>query len=420
MPQPVYATGPDITTDECQRIVRSLITVQCMNMNNCIDTQLSDIRPTIMLQLSRMSGGNYATACSGYLDGIFNEYISQYANAAPRGVATSFPTATTPNHNIGVNSQIEIKNPLVQEKPEWATEMQERKQELQDLQSQNGTNDYGIYANAFPTTYADISFSERMGNAQAGYEPFKDTSAYTTLKIETEKEYITRQQDIERLKNPPTETSNTNSQPQSSQTTKQTTTSTQQPQTTQPPQPKETPSEDTPSEDTLPENNEVELPEGYKPVHSKDNDQKGEFAILFSPRESIQSAENKIYETDEHNNKVFWHKKCADQSYYMYYDDSTDINSLLHKSPLSFDDTTDYFLSTSSPIGLLMSDRPGFPYPVRQQTENDIHKLALWLIKILKNSNCAGLDIYTVKVTQIPNTRQFNINKIISGPYNID
>ena len=101
MPQPVYATGPDITTDECQRIVTSLVTVQCMNLNNCITTELSDIRPTIMLQLSRVSGGNYATACGGYLDGIFNDYVAQYANAAPRCFAASFPNATTQNKNVG-------------------------------------------------------------------------------------------------------------------------------------------------------------------------------------------------------------------------------------------------------------------------------------------------------------------------------
>lgn len=194
MPQPVYATGPDVTTDECQRIVASLVTVQCMAQNNCVDTQLSDIRPAIMLQLSRMTGGNYATACGGYLDGIFNEYVNRYANAAPRGVPTSFPTATVPNPNINGN-QIEIKNPLAPQKPDWAIEMQERKQELQDLQSQNGSGSVGLYSADFPTTYADLSFSERMANAQQGYEPFKDTKAYTELKIESEQEYLTRNKD---------------------------------------------------------------------------------------------------------------------------------------------------------------------------------------------------------------------------------
>ena len=199
MPQPVYATGPDVTTDECQRIVTSLVTVQCMNLNNCIDTQLSDIRPAVMLQLSRMTGGNYATACGGYLDGIFNDYVSQYANAAPRGVATSFPDAVVPNPNFD-GAEIQINNPYKIQQPDWATEMQERKQELQDLQTQTGTNSYGVYSADFPTTYADLSFSERMANAQQGYEPFKDARAYTELKIESEEEYLTRQQTIQQQK----------------------------------------------------------------------------------------------------------------------------------------------------------------------------------------------------------------------------
>lgn len=191
MPQPVYATGPDVTTDECQRIVTSLVTVQCMNMNNCIDTQISDIRPAIMLQLSRMTGGNYATACAGYLDGIFNDYVAKYAIAAPTGTATSFPVATVPNPNTEEN-QIQIKNPFQMQMPDWATEIQERKQELQDLQSQTGTNDHHIYSADFPTTYADLSFSERLENAATGYEPFKDMKAYREMKIEDQETYLSR------------------------------------------------------------------------------------------------------------------------------------------------------------------------------------------------------------------------------------
>lgn len=191
MPQPVYATGPDVTTDECQRIVTSLVTVQCMNANNCIDTQLSDIRPAIILQLSRMTGGNYATACAGYLDSIFNEYVAQYANAAPKGVATSFPAASVPNPNTEEN-QIQIQNPFAPKVPDWATEMQERKQELQNLQTQTGSNNYGVKSAAFPTTYADLSFSERLENTHKGYEPFKDMKAYRSMDIESQEEYLAR------------------------------------------------------------------------------------------------------------------------------------------------------------------------------------------------------------------------------------
>ena len=76
--------------------------------------------------------------------------------------------------------------------PDWATEIQERKQELQDLQSQTGTNDHHIYSADFPTTYADLSFSERLENAATGYEPFKDMKAYREMKIEDQETYLSR------------------------------------------------------------------------------------------------------------------------------------------------------------------------------------------------------------------------------------
>ena len=143
MPQPVYATGPQVKTDECQRIVTSLVTLQCMNANNCIGVELSDIRPAIILQLSRMTGGNYATACAGYLDGIFNDYVSQYANAAPNGMPSKFPAPVAPNTNTNGN-QIQLSNPFATPAPDWATDMRERQSELQDLHTQTQKHLYAV------------------------------------------------------------------------------------------------------------------------------------------------------------------------------------------------------------------------------------------------------------------------------------
>ena len=191
MPQPVYATGPQVKTDECQRIVTSLVTLQCMNANNCIGVELGDIRPAIMLQLSRMSGGNYATACAGYLDGIFNDYVSQYANAAPKGISVGFPTPAAPNTNANGN-QIQLSNPFATPAPDWATDMRERQLELQALHTETGTNNHQIQSAEFPTTYADVSFTERLENARNGYEPFKDARAYREMDIEDEETYLAR------------------------------------------------------------------------------------------------------------------------------------------------------------------------------------------------------------------------------------
>lgn len=44
----------------------------------------------------------------------------------------------------------------------------------------------------FPKTAADASFTERMENAAQGYAPYAGHSAYQTLKLETEEQYINR------------------------------------------------------------------------------------------------------------------------------------------------------------------------------------------------------------------------------------
>ena len=199
MPQPVYATGPQVKTDECQRIVTSLVTLQCMNANNCIGVELGDIRPAIMLQLSRMTGGNYATACAGYLDGIFNDYVSQFANAAPNGMPSKFPTPAAPNTNANGN-QIQLSNPFTTPAPDWATDMRERQLELQALHTETGTNNHQIQSADFPTTYADVSFTDRLENARNGYEPFKDARAYREMDIEDEETYLERVERIKKLK----------------------------------------------------------------------------------------------------------------------------------------------------------------------------------------------------------------------------
>ena len=200
MPQPVYATGPQVKTDECQRIVTSLVTLQCMNANNCIGVELGDIRPAIILQLSRMSGGNYATACAGYLDGIFNDYVSQFANAAPNGTPSKFPTPVAPNTNANGNQIQQLSNPFATPAPDWATDMRERQLELQALHTETDTNNHQIQSAEFPTTYADVSFTDRLENARNGYEPFKDAHAYREMDIEDEETYLERVERIKKLK----------------------------------------------------------------------------------------------------------------------------------------------------------------------------------------------------------------------------
>ena len=183
MPQPVYVQGADITTDECVKVIQSAVAFQCSARDNCRNTQLSDIRPAIIVQLSNLPGKAYGTACAGYLDTVFESYVAQFGNYAPTN-QVAFPSGSNvPNPSVNNNSQIKIKNPYEVKTPQWQQEINERSRELQDLQQQNGAGKESLSAAAFPTTYKDLSFTERMANEAAGYAPFKDKSAYQTINV---------------------------------------------------------------------------------------------------------------------------------------------------------------------------------------------------------------------------------------------
>lgn len=188
LPQPVYATGTDLNSDDCIKVVQSLVSVQCMARDNCKNTDLSDIRPTVMVQLSNLPGANYVSACSGYIDGVFESYQKQYGNSLPNR-AVAFPGATTPNTNIDDSSGIQFENPYKQQPTKWQMEQKERADELQRLQSQNGAGSEHLSKTDFPATYADLSFSERLENDRESLMPYKDASAYRTLNVKSKAEW---------------------------------------------------------------------------------------------------------------------------------------------------------------------------------------------------------------------------------------
>ncbi len=198
MPTAVYSQGTDVKTAECQNLAAGLIAQQCSMRNNCANTQLSDIRPALMIAMSQMPGGNYSTACVGYLDTAFAEYRKTHTAITP-GMPTAFPTATVPNPNMA--SAKSVTTTLQQNNmPQWAGDMISRQAELQALQQQTGNGPAKITATEFPTTYADLSFTERMANEKAGYEPFKDKSAYVQIELESEEEYLDRKIRIAQLR----------------------------------------------------------------------------------------------------------------------------------------------------------------------------------------------------------------------------
>lgn len=189
MPSPVYATGPAVETSDCQNIVANLVAVQCATQNNCTNMRVSDIRPAVIVGLSRLPGNNFASSCSGYIDSAFEAYVNQHTNTVQ---PTAFPASTDaastqPQNEFKINNPYEIKTPT------WASEAKERANQMQQLQSQDAENTNRVTAAAFPTTINDVSFEDRMNNLAAGYAPYKDASAYNSIKVESPEDALARQ-----------------------------------------------------------------------------------------------------------------------------------------------------------------------------------------------------------------------------------
>ncbi len=180
MPQAIYVDGPEINAGDCQRTVSALVANVCATMNNCVGAQLSDVRPTLMLQLSQLPGHNYATSCAGYIDSEFDNYVKKYGHAGVSSGAVAFPDATAPSNT---DNTIEIKNPYETPIPQWQQDVIERTQELEELQASNGGNMGDVAKADFPTTFADLSFEERLNIKAEGYEPYKDAKAYNSIKV---------------------------------------------------------------------------------------------------------------------------------------------------------------------------------------------------------------------------------------------
>lgn len=187
-PTVVYMQGADLDTDDCQRTVATLVAAYCAQFNNCVGLSLSDVRPSIMLQLSRLPGHNYATACAGFIDAEYSSYVSKYANAGSVNYAVPFPVGTVPTPAADTY-EFKIENPYETRDPDWKIEKRAREQELRDLQSMNGAGGERLARADFPLTVSDLSFSERMANKAAGYEPYKDMSAYDKANLTEWEDY---------------------------------------------------------------------------------------------------------------------------------------------------------------------------------------------------------------------------------------
>ena len=198
LPQPVYAQGADLTAGDCFNVVQPLVAAQCAARDNCKNTVLSDIRPTIMVQLSTLPGHNYVSACNGYIDGVFESYLKQSGNnELKRPVAFPKGTIQNPDFKDDGGGGTKIQNPYKQQIPKWQQEIKERTEELQALQRENGADNYIVSAADFPKTAADIPLGQYIENAREGYMPFKDLNPYRTLDVKTKKEWCAEHSDLD-------------------------------------------------------------------------------------------------------------------------------------------------------------------------------------------------------------------------------
>jgi uncharacterized repeat protein (TIGR02543 family) len=185
MPVPIYATGADLTSGDCNRVVENLVASYCASNNYCSDSRLGDVRPTVMVQLSQLPGHNFATSCGGYIDSVFEKYQEQHGNVSTGTVHyTATPTIKTTNTTS-------YENPLKRELNEYQIGVMERTAELEQLQRAT-TASPELEPTYFPKTTADLSFTDRVANTTAGYEQYKDLNPYKTPQFETDAEFYER------------------------------------------------------------------------------------------------------------------------------------------------------------------------------------------------------------------------------------
>jgi len=185
LPTPIYAQGTELNAGECRNIVDVIVSGLCAQRNNCQGLSLSDIRPSVILQLSNLTGHNYVTSCNGYIQPSFEDYMKNNSAVKVTGFPSAFPTANT-TKTVNSSNELVINNPYELKDADWEKDKTTRQNELRNLQRQNGSDDVALSARKFPTTYADLSFTERMENDKAGYDPWKDASGYKPIKIESD------------------------------------------------------------------------------------------------------------------------------------------------------------------------------------------------------------------------------------------
>jgi hypothetical protein len=139
-PTPLEQPANQFKSGECEMILSSVITGECMSYNNCANMSVQSVKPRIMMRLAQIPGKDYSVACGGYIDMAFDNYKARNRDASVNysGGAPAKPAAPKPTV-VGVNQ-----------------------------------NSFPSAGGAFPGTIHDVSYLERIENTRAGLEEWKE------------------------------------------------------------------------------------------------------------------------------------------------------------------------------------------------------------------------------------------------------
>ncbi|MCR4917557.1 MAG: hypothetical protein K5912_01270 [Alphaproteobacteria bacterium] len=195
VPKPVYAQSVDVKYSDCMLALNSLFASMCSTRNNCVGLELYEVRPTIMVNLASLPGHNYATACAGYIDSAYSDYVKKNGHAGIHA-DSSFPIAIEANPNaFAGNTSATVSGEMFVPKTPYQQGVAERAQELAELHAQTAsTSDSPVLAqNYFPGVSGNKTFTERWEDNKAKYKNYGKTkenanTAFKPLKVQSQEE----------------------------------------------------------------------------------------------------------------------------------------------------------------------------------------------------------------------------------------
>jgi hypothetical protein len=178
-PVPFFAQGTSLNAGDCMNVVHGIIVNECGRRNNCAGMRVHDIRPIVLQQLAAIPGANYISACAGFVDGMFDEYMKSVAvpvqSAQQPQTQPLTPTRSVPPpRNLAAESELRAGN--------------------LDMLHMQTAPDTRLVATAMPTTFDDLSFVERQQIIREGIEPWRDAVVYRTIRIESDEARWQREQ----------------------------------------------------------------------------------------------------------------------------------------------------------------------------------------------------------------------------------